>query len=146
MQTIQTLTHPYKRTTFNYTGSVTEGVTLEITGRPDISAVFFTVILRVFRGANIPGGFNETSPTPGGLGEWVEHHSRQMNTVKLYPRHASFIAAILVHEGYITSILKKNAVILHFPDEPLCRVYYGINSYINQTTSHGNSRISNAYN
>jgi hypothetical protein len=137
MQTIRTLAHPYKRSIFTYSGCVNEGVTLEVSGRPNISAVFFKVILRVFRGSTIPGGFNESSPTPGGLGEWAEHYSKQMNPVRLSPRHASFIAAILVHEGYITSSLNKNAVILHFPDEPLCGIHCGINSYINHTTNHG---------
>jgi hypothetical protein len=142
MQTIHTLGHPYKRSQFIYTGSVNEGVTLEFHGRPRISDVFFQVILRVFRGSTIQGGFNEASPTPGSLGEWVEHYSMQMNQVRLSPRHASFIAAILVHEGYITSSLNKNAVILHFPDEPLCRIHYGISSYINQTTTQGDCFIS----
>jgi len=55
-----------------------------------------------------------TDPTPGGLGEWVQEHSRELNDVALTPRHASFIAAILVHENLIRSSLHRNAVYLHF--------------------------------
>jgi hypothetical protein len=137
MPTIHTLGHPYKRSQFTYTGSVNEGVTLEITGRPDISAWFFHAILTDFMGLTIPGGFNVSSPTPGGFGLWVKEHFHKLNHVGLYPRLASYIAAILVHEGYITSSLNKNAVMLHFPDEPLCRIHYGINSYVNRTNTHG---------
>ncbi len=57
------------------------------------------------------------NPKPGGLGEWVAENSTQFNTVKLTPRHASFIAAILRHEGYITSGLDGNAVLLHFEED-----------------------------
>jgi hypothetical protein len=115
MPTIHTLGHPSRRTEFTYTGCVKEGVTLEFSGRPRISDDFFQAIIQKFKGETIPGGFSMTNPTPGGLGVWVEHHSQKHNHVSLYPRHASFIAAILVHEKYITSSLKRNAVMLHFP-------------------------------
>jgi hypothetical protein len=49
-----------------------------------------------------------TSPTRGGLGEWIQANS------SLSTRHASHIAAILVYEGFIRSRLKGNAVYLHF--------------------------------
>ncbi len=114
MPTIYTLAHPYVRASFTYTGSVETGVTLEFIGRPRISAEFFRAILNKFHGVTIPGGFRMSNPTPGGLGEWVKYHSKQLNPVRLYPRQASFIAAILVHEGYISSSLDGNAVILHF--------------------------------
>ena len=55
-----------------------------------------------------------TAPTSDGLGEWVQNNSRRLNKVSLTPRHASFIAAILVSEGKITSRLRGNAVYLHF--------------------------------
>ena len=116
MPTIHTLGHQYKRTTFTYTGSVHEGVTLEITGEPYISAEIFNTILNDFKGLTIPGGFNVSSQTSGGLGFWVKHNSKMLTSVRLYPRLASYIAAILVHEGYITSSLNRNAIILHFPE------------------------------
>jgi hypothetical protein len=118
MPTIQTLGLPSKRTEFTYSGSVNDGVMLHYDiGRVGISSEFFEAILNCFRGTSILGGFSMTNPTPGGFGVWVEYHSQQLNQVKLTPRHASFIAAILKHEGYITSSLKENAVMLHFPFE-----------------------------
>ena len=118
MPTIHTLGHPYKRTIFTYTGSVETGVTLECTGRPHISSAFFHTILHKFKGETIPVGFSMADPTLGGLGVWVKHNSKQMNPVTLSPRHAYFIAAILRHEGYITSSLQGNAIMLHFAEAP----------------------------
>lgn len=115
MPTIPTLGHPSRRTAFTYTGSVESGVTVYQANRPHISAEFFRAILQQFAGQTIPGGFSMTDPTPGGLGLWVQHNSQRMNPVRLSTRHASFIAAILVHEGYITSSLLGNRVLLHFP-------------------------------
>lgn len=112
---ISTLGHPSIRTQFTYAGNVKEGVTLEFTGRPHISAEFFNAIMARFRGERIPGGFSMSDPTPGGLGVWVRDNSKQMNPVKLSPRHASFIAAILDHEGYLDKVwLEGNAVMLRF--------------------------------
>lgn len=56
-----------------------------------------------------------TNPTVGGLEEWVQSNSPSLNTVNLTSRHASFIAAILVHEKRITSSVRGNAGYLHFP-------------------------------
>jgi hypothetical protein len=116
MPTIHTLGPPYKRTRFTYTGSVKDGAILEIAGRPSISAEFFSAIMHEFKGKTIPGGFSSTIPTPGGLGLWVKENSPRINQVRLSPRHASFIASILVHEGYVTSSFERNAIILHFPE------------------------------
>jgi hypothetical protein len=99
---------------FTYTGNVPSGTTLDFTGNPCISADFFQAILAKFDGLSVPGGFSMTNPKPGGLGEWVAKNSSRLNPVQLTPRHASFIAAILDHEGYISSSLDGNAVILHF--------------------------------
>ncbi len=115
MPTISTLGSPARRTQFTYAGSVADGVTLEFTGRPRVTAEFFAAILSKFAGQTIPGGFSMVNPTPGGLGIWMQQNSLHMNAVRLTPRHGSFIAAILVHEGYITSNLQGNAVMLHFP-------------------------------
>jgi hypothetical protein len=122
MPTIHTLTHPSLRKEFSYTGSVTEGVILELEfiGKPSVSAELFHAIIHKFKGETIPGGFCMTRPTKRSLGEWVTRNSKELNPIRLFPRHASFIAAILVHEGYITNSLKANAVILHFPNDPPC--------------------------
>lgn len=109
MPTINTLGPPAKRTEFSYSGSVLSGVAIHYNeGNVSIPARLFEVILENFRGQAIPGGFSMTSPTHGGLGEWVQNNST------LSPRHASHIAAILVHEGFITSNLQRNAVYLYF--------------------------------
>jgi hypothetical protein len=114
MPTIWTLGSPAVRTQFSYEGNVEEGVMIHFSGNPRVSADFFKAIIHEFQGRKIPGGFGMTKPTPGGLGEWVSENSANLNVIKLSPRHASFIAAILEHEGLIESSLKGNAVILQF--------------------------------
>lgn len=114
MPKIWTLGSANRRRQFSYSGSVSTGITLLFSGKPFISPEFFKAILTRFNGRTIPGGFNMTDPTPGGLGQWVEENSKRLNGSSLTPRHASFIAAILAHEGLITSSLKRNAVYLHF--------------------------------
>ncbi len=111
---IWTLGHPSRRRFFQYEGSVETGVILGLGGRPRVSARFFKVILEHFSGKTVPGGFNMTAPTPGGLGIWVQAHSRTLNGRRLSSRHASFIAAILFHEGYINAYRKGQAVFLEF--------------------------------
>lgn len=81
-----------------------------------ITFEFFQAILKNFKGQTIPGGFSNVNSTPGGLGDWVQQNSRNMNPTKLYSSHASFIADILFQEGCITSSLQRVRVILHFPD------------------------------
>ena len=115
MPTIWTLGSGGKRTQFEYTGTVADGVVLHFSGNPRVSAEFFQAILDTFEGQTIPGGFSMTDPTPGGLGEWIRNNSPQLNPVPLTPRHGSFIAAILVREGRITSHLVGNGIKLTFP-------------------------------
>ncbi len=114
MPRIWTLGGPSKRKQFDYAGSVGTGATLLFTAKPRVSPEFFRAILAHFNGKTVAGGFSMTDPTPGGFGQWVEANSKELNAVGLSPRHASFIAAILVHEGFITSSPKGNAVFLHF--------------------------------
>ncbi len=111
---IWTLGSKTRRTQFSYSGSVNAGVILQFTGRPYIKPDFFRAILKRFDGRTIAGGFSMTDPTSGGLGEWVQENANQLNGTSLSPRHASFIAAILVNEGFITSSLEGNAVYLYF--------------------------------
>jgi hypothetical protein len=111
MPTICTLA---KHTPFDYEGSVERGVTLRFSsGDIPISAKLFRAILRHLHG-DVPGGFSFDNPAPGGLGEWVRDHSREFNPRALTPKHASHIAAILVHEGKIRYKLDGAAVVLHF--------------------------------
>ena len=88
---------------------------IHFSGNPRVSADFFKAIIHEFQGMKIPGGFSMTDPTRGGLGIWILENSAKLNGTKLSPRHASFIAAILEHEGKIRSSLEGGkAVILHF--------------------------------
>ena len=114
MTKIWTLGRANKRKQFTFTGSIKSGVILLFAGKPHISSEFFKAIVTEFRGKTIAGGFSMTDPTPGGLGQWVEENSKRLNGLCLTPRHASFIAAVMVHEGLITSSLQGNAVYLHF--------------------------------
>ena len=116
MPKIWTLGHPSIRTEFEYSGDVREGVILHFSGNPPISSEFFQAILNEFRGRTIQGGFSMTDPIPGGLGEWIKNNSNHLNPVSLTPRHGSFIAAILVDEGLITSDLDGHKVYLNFPE------------------------------
>lgn len=50
-----------------------------------------------------------TDPTPGGVGEFLQ----QMGN-GLTPRHASFLCAVLEHEGYASCSLDGNAVVIEF--------------------------------
>jgi hypothetical protein len=114
MPTIWTLGSPGKRKQFSYEGNVNQGVVLQFTGKPRIASNFFKAIHANFEGKRIPGGFNMDNPTEGGLGEWVRDNSGRLNTERLSSRHASFIAAILVNEGFVTNTLVGNAVYLQF--------------------------------
>lgn len=111
---IQTLGHPSKRTWFTYEGSVKTGTTLLQSGKPFISPELYKAALKMFSGESIPGGFNMTNPIPDGFGEWLQENSRSFGR-SLTPRHGSFIAAVLVHEGYIKNSREGNKIILHFP-------------------------------
>jgi hypothetical protein len=97
-----------KRKEFSYSGNVESGVTLHFEIPVSIPANLFQKILANFQGQTIPGGFCMTSPTRGGLGDWIQ------NNFGLSPKYGSHIAAILVHEGFIKSSLQRNAIYLHF--------------------------------
>jgi len=97
-----------KRKEFSYSGDALSGVTLHFKDDVPIQANLFKTILQNFKGQKIPGGFCMTSPTRGGLGEWIQENFR------LSPKYASHIAAILVHERFIKSNLEGNAVYLQF--------------------------------
>jgi len=118
MSTIATLGPSSKRKRFTYVGSVKGGAEIQFEkSQAHVSSAFFRALLDHFGGKTIPGGFSFENPTPGGLGEWVCQHSPELNSHPLTPRHASHIAAILVHEGYAQSSLRGAAVWLHFAKE-----------------------------
>lgn len=114
MPKIQTLGPGRKRTWFKYEGSANSGTILLFqSGKVSVPHQLYMAALRHFSGKTVRGGFSMTNPTLGGFGEWIEKNSSKYGC-SLTPRHGSFIAAILVHEGYIQSSLRGNAVILHF--------------------------------
>jgi len=79
-----------------------------------VTAGFIQVIITTFRGRSIRGGFKMDDPPPDGFGKWIQDNSKHLNGQSLTPRHASFIAAVLRHEGYLNCRLDGNAVILKF--------------------------------
>ena len=114
MQRATTLGGPSKRAAFDYDGDLDRGVVLQhkvpVTIRPE----FFVAIRRAFAGKTVVGGFSMTDPAPNGFGAWVQEHSLALNGSTLTPRHASFVAAVLLHEGAARHSLRGNAVYLHF--------------------------------
>lgn len=114
MKRIQTLSHAGKRAWFEYTGDCHNGVVLQHKSPMPVSGALFSAALDHFRGRTVLGGFNMTDPPPDGFGAWVAAHSKALTGRGLTPRHASFIAAILVHETYVRHSLRGASVILHF--------------------------------
>lgn len=115
MPTIFTCGGPARRTQFDYEGDFDNGVTIRFaSGDTRISHGLLRAATDYFRGKEVKGGFSMTKPTPGGFGQWVESHSRTLNTTPLTPRHGSFIAAILRDMGYLQCHIDGNAVILEF--------------------------------
>ena len=114
MPTIETLGGPSKRRTFSYEGTTGEGVVL-LHGVPiRIEPELFDAVRREFTGRTIPLGTSRTTPKPGGLGEWLARYSKTVNGRTLTSGHASFVAAIMVHEGLARAHLKGTAVHLQF--------------------------------
>lgn len=98
---------------FTYTGSAVEGVDIVMGqgAKAKFPPALFNELLSHFSGRqNVIGGFNMTDPPADGVGKWVSHKYRQLT-----PRHASFIAAILVNEGYCSHYYNRTAVMLRFP-------------------------------
>ena len=110
MQTIQTCGPANKRTTFNYLGSSTTEVTLLFNAPITIPAAIFQNVIDRFQGTTVPAGVSMTNPTPGGVGELVATFGNGLT-----PRHASFICAILDHEGRARCALQGNAILITFP-------------------------------
>lgn len=114
MPRIQTLSHPNRRTWFEYDGNVKTGVELRQKVKTKIPPRLFTEALQHFAGQKVTGGFNMTDPASDGFGTWVAQHAKEFTGRTLTPRHASFIAAILVRETHVRASRKGNAVVLHF--------------------------------
>lgn len=111
MQELKTLG---KQKPFSYEGSIKNGIHLNYTGNPTVTAEFFRHMLSSLSGKTLKGGFSMTDPPSDGFGYWLKEHSKHHKTTTLTPRHGSHIAAILVHEGYATSFKERNAIYLKF--------------------------------
>lgn len=74
----------------------------------------FDAVRREFSGRTIPLATGRTNPTPGGLGEWLARNSKTVNRRTLTSGQASFVAAIMLHEGLARAHLKGTAVHLKF--------------------------------
>lgn len=115
MKKLETLGSPNRRTEFIYSGSIHSGVVLHQSGSPKIDAKVFSEALQYFAGKTVKGGFKMDDPPVGGFGEWLQNESERLNSRKLTPRHASFVAAILCAEAGVKSSLDGNSVVLRFP-------------------------------
>lgn len=85
------------RSRFMYSGSVAAGVHLTFGDgwKAHISALAFQHLLTYFGGRTVDAGTSRTQPPRGSLGEWLVTNVDRRAT-------ASYVAAILVHEGYAT--------------------------------------------
>lgn len=110
MPTIETCGPEHVKTFFTYRGSAQDGITIEFeNSEVQINAQIIQDVLNNFRGQRVRGGFSMTAPTPGGIGEYL---ARLGNS--LTPRHASFLCAVLRHEGFVDCALDGNAVVVTF--------------------------------
>ena len=110
MPTIETCGPEGVRTTFPYRGNATDGITIEFdNGDFAIGAEVIQNVRDHFRGQRVRGGFSMTDPTPGGVGEYLAGLGGALT-----PRHASFLCAVLRHEGFLTCNLDGNAVVVAF--------------------------------
>lgn len=84
------------RSTFEYEGSVTTGTLIRF-GRDGwparVSGEQYAQILAAFRGQMVNVGTSRDRAPEGSLGAWMQQHITRTAL-------ASYVAAILVHEGY----------------------------------------------
>jgi hypothetical protein len=83
------------KSNFYYEGSVKEGtnITFGQSNKIFISPQEYEELLSHFKGKEVNVGTSRTTPPEGSLGEWL-----QENVTKV--ALASYIGAILIHEGY----------------------------------------------
>ena len=97
--------------TFSYRGKCDIGVIIEFpSGEFKIGSDIIRRLTNHFQGQSVFGGFSMTNPIPGGVGQYLKSLGSSLT-----PRHASFLCAILQHEGLATCTLRGNAVIVSFP-------------------------------
>jgi len=110
MNTIETCGNKSVRVEFNYTGNISDGVTLKFESADfRISSENIAIVIEHFKGQYVVGGFSMTNPPAEGVGAFLLTLG-----CGLTPRHASFLCAILQHEGYATCSLNGNAVMVSF--------------------------------
>lgn len=91
-----------KGSKFNYDGSLKEGVSLFF-GKNTIEYISIeqcSHLIHQFKGKRVFIGTSRDKPQPGSLGEWLKDNVTKRAT-------ASYVAPILVREGYATVIGKR---------------------------------------
>lgn len=87
------------RSEFSYSGSVATGtvITFGARGSATVTARSYRILLSKFGGRTVDAGTSRTNPPRGSLGAWL---ITNVSPVAL----ASYVAAILVHEGYARKV------------------------------------------
>lgn len=106
----------YRKIPFLYDGGVGRDTTIRTEGRRPqtirITAVQWRKLLEHFKEQEVKIGRSKTSPSPGSLGEWLTKALRK-------PGLASYVAPILVSEGYATEVVEGESTRLRFGDARL---------------------------
>jgi hypothetical protein len=115
---------PGKGRTFDAARKPNGDYVLDQSGSPRIDAEFIQTILTHFASQTVIGGFNMTNPPRGGFGDWVDKNSAALNSRRLTPRHACFLAGILVEDAGIEAFLDgpHDRVMLRFPADTARKV------------------------
>jgi hypothetical protein len=106
----------YRKVPFLYDGGVGRDTVIRTQGRRPqtirITAVQWRKLLEHFQEQEVKIGRSKSSPPAGSLGEWLNQALRK-------PGAASYVAPILVSEGYATEISEEDNSRLKFGDARL---------------------------
>jgi len=90
------------RSTFEYEGSVQTGTRIKFGANHivNVSSEDYSRLLTHFQGRIVPIGTSRDNPPKGSVGEWLQKNVTKIAT-------ASYVGAILIHEGYAVKGIKS---------------------------------------
>ena len=93
------------RSRFRYSGSIASGTDIRYggNGRQFISHEQYAALLRHFKGRTVNIGTSRDNRPRGSVGEWLKEHVTQTAI-------ASYVGAILMHEGYAEKGVKSSEI------------------------------------